>query len=165
MKGSVAATLWSPHIRFGALPKPDHETGQISYSIPSPRPIQLRTPAYGIISQRRVRERDERGDQFVLKIFRAWQEDNPGDVPPIWNEVNWTEPPHPGNRVVFRFDGDRVSPTTNPVGVAEFRASKSGLRRVDQIVNHSELVSPPSRSSTSSSTTSQHNAEVCCRVQ
>jgi hypothetical protein len=41
----------------------------------------------------------------------------------------------------------------------------SGLRRVDQVVNRSKPERPSSRSSNSSSTTSQYNAEVCCRVQ
>ena len=165
MQAQAPGKPWSPHVRFAALPKPDHRTGQVTHTIASPRPIHLRTPAFGVISQRRVCARDERGDQYVLEAFQSWREDNPEDELPNWKELRWIEDPHPGSRVLILLDEYGGSPTSDGVPTSASRTDSSGLEHTRLNRIGSEFFEHSSIRSSSTFTPSRYDAEVCCKIQ
>ena len=95
-----------PHVRFGNLPKPDHSTGKV-ISV-----LDLRSPAFGRIAQRRVETRDERGEKAVARSFRDWQTDHPKEAPPSFESLRWVDEPHPGSKAHIKLEEDEVSPKT-----------------------------------------------------
>jgi hypothetical protein len=105
----------TPHIRFANLPKPNRRTGSIIYFLRAPsKPFHHNNPAHGRISQRRVQERDDESEQFVLEVFENWREGSPDDEPPSWKEINWTTDYHPGVRLQLLVEDGEVSPMTQP---------------------------------------------------
>ena len=155
---------WAPRIHFAALPRPDHKTGKITYAYKPLSISELRGPEYGKIAQRRVQTRDERGDELALNWWFGWREDNPEGELPVWKPVEWSERPHPGNRVPFLLHEQLVSPTTiiAPPGIpGPSLAPTVGKLTPDEADLGTECSTP----STVPTTTVQCKSLLCCIVQ
>lgn len=155
----------SPHITFGALPRPNHSTGFISFLAPPSPPFRLRGPCYGKIAQRRVQTRDQRGDLSALEAFLDWHADNPEDEIPMWNKVEWTPEPHPGDRVLVLIEDEVVSPSTElltPFGSKRLTSDGESFEADDA---RGVAVRSLVRTLSTASTVSSHHGIGCCKVQ
>ena len=121
-----------PHIKFGSLPKPDHQTGTVIQT------KELQLPTLGKIAQRRIEKIDHSRELADLRWSQHGRSKHfERRKNPSFSNVRWAEEPHPGTRIpLSRLNDYSVSPET--FACTDSNSILSRTARSEQSVQASE---------------------------